>query len=139
MRRPGFQSQFSDALVAQLAGSDPLGPAIAWARANLAKADVDSLARKAGLSVRTLHRRCLELLGTTPKKLLDKLRVVFLAPRRILNLQQSLPRFGQVGVGIDDPGAKEVVEGVRPPAEFEVRLGPGAVPGGDVRPQGDHP
>jgi len=75
VRRPGFQSQFSDALVAQLAASDPLGPAIAWARANLARADIESLARRAGLSVRTLHRRCLALLGTTPKKLLDKLRV----------------------------------------------------------------
>src|SRR6185295_6127897 len=51
-----------------------LGPAIAWARANLAKADVEGLAKRAGLSVRTLHRRCIDL-GTTPKKLLDKLRV----------------------------------------------------------------
>jgi transcriptional regulator GlxA family with amidase domain len=75
VRRPGFQSQCSDALVAQSAASDPLGPAIAWARAHLGAADVESLARHAGLSVRTLHRRCLALLGTTPKKLLDKLRV----------------------------------------------------------------
>lgn len=75
VRRPGFQSQFSDALVVQSSTADPLGPAIAWARANLAKADVESLARRAGLSVRTLHRRCHELLRTTPRKLLDKLRV----------------------------------------------------------------
>jgi len=75
VRRPGFQSQFSDALVAQTTGSDPLGPAIAWARANLAAADVDALARRAGMSVRTLHRRCLDVLGVTPGKLLDKLRV----------------------------------------------------------------
>ena len=75
VRRPGFQSQFSDALVAQTSASDPLGPAIAWARANLGAADVGALARCAGLSVRTLHRRCRELLGTTPAKLLDKLRV----------------------------------------------------------------
>jgi transcriptional regulator GlxA family with amidase domain len=75
MRRPGFQSQFSQALVAQTTGSDPLGPAIAWARANLAAADVEALARRAGLSVRTLHRRCLERLSTTPARLIDKLRV----------------------------------------------------------------
>lgn len=75
VRRPGFQSQFSNALVAQTSSSDPLGPALAWARANLSKADVESLARKAGLSVRTLHRRCLEHLGTTPAKLIDKLRI----------------------------------------------------------------
>jgi transcriptional regulator GlxA family with amidase domain len=75
MRRPGFQSQFSAALVAQTTGADALGPAIAWTRANLATADIDALARRAGLSVRTLHRRCLEHLATTPAKLLDKLRV----------------------------------------------------------------
>ena len=34
VRRPGFQSQFSDALVAQTSSSDPLGPSLAWARAN---------------------------------------------------------------------------------------------------------
>jgi transcriptional regulator GlxA family with amidase domain len=75
VRRPGFQSQFSDALVAQTSSSDPLGPAITWARANLRKSDIETLARRAGLSVRTFHRRCLEQLGTTPAKLIDKLRV----------------------------------------------------------------
>jgi len=74
-RRPGFQSQFSEALVAQTSGGNSLGPALAWARANLSKADVETLARRAGLSVRTLHRRCLELLSTTPARLIDKLRV----------------------------------------------------------------
>ena len=75
MRRPGYQSQWSDALVTQTTGADPLGPTIAWARANLAKADLDLLARRAGLSPRTFHRRCLAQLATTPAKLLDKLRV----------------------------------------------------------------
>jgi transcriptional regulator GlxA family with amidase domain len=75
MRRPGFQSQLSDALVAQTTTSDPLGPAIAWARANLATVDIEALAQRAGFSPRTLHRRCLQSLSTTPAKLLDKLRV----------------------------------------------------------------
>ncbi len=75
VRRPGFQSQFSEAQVAQTGGSDPLGPAITWARRHLPEADVETLARRAALSVRTLHRRCLDALGTTPGKLLDKLRV----------------------------------------------------------------
>lgn len=74
MRRPGYQSQWSDALVAQTSG-DPLGPAIAWARANLPAADLDALAKKAGVSTRTFHRRCRERLALTPAKLLDKLRV----------------------------------------------------------------
>lgn len=73
-RRPGYQSQWSDALVSRGKG-DRLGPAIAWARANLAKADIEALARRAGLSTRTFHRRCLDQLSTTPAKLLDKLRV----------------------------------------------------------------
>lgn len=75
VRRPGFQSQFSDALVAQTGDGDPLGPAIAWARANLETVSIDALARRAGMSVRTFHRRCADVLGTTPARLIEKLRV----------------------------------------------------------------
>ena len=75
-RRPGFQSQFSEMLVAQSAASDPLGPLLTWLRANLrAPLDVPALARRAGMSVRSLHRRCLQDLVTTPAKLVEKLRV----------------------------------------------------------------
>jgi transcriptional regulator GlxA family with amidase domain len=88
VRRPGYQSQFSQALIAQTEGSDPLGAALTWARANLAKADIDALARRAGLSVRTLHRRCLQHLGTTPAKLMDRLRVEH---ARTLLTTSSLP------------------------------------------------
>jgi transcriptional regulator GlxA family with amidase domain len=70
-RRPGFQSQFSDVMVA----CDPLGPAISWSRAHLGSATVEDMARKAGMSLRTFHRRCLTLLQTTPAKLLERLRV----------------------------------------------------------------
>jgi transcriptional regulator GlxA family with amidase domain len=75
-RRVGFQSQFSEVLVAQTSASDPLGPAVAWLRANLrACIDTARLARKAGMSVRSLHRRCIEELGSTPAKLIERLRV----------------------------------------------------------------
>lgn len=74
-RRPGFQSQFSETLVAQKDGSDPLGPAIAWARRHLREVDVEALARRAGMSLRTLHRRSVETLDLTPAKLIEKLRV----------------------------------------------------------------
>jgi transcriptional regulator GlxA family with amidase domain len=75
-RRPGFQSQFSEMLVAQSAASDPLGPLVAWLRTNLrAPLDVPAVARRAGMSVRSLHRRCLQDLDTTPAKLVEKLRV----------------------------------------------------------------
>ncbi|HEX6243054.1 MAG TPA: helix-turn-helix domain-containing protein [Polyangiales bacterium] len=75
MRRPGFQSQFSEALISQLDGSEPLRRVTVWIRAHLRQADVENVARAAGLSVRTLHRRCRERLGITPGKLIDKLRV----------------------------------------------------------------
>ena len=75
-RRPGFQSQFSEELVAQTLASDPLGPVIAWMRANLrAPLDVATVAHRAGMSVRTLHRTCLDALDLTPAKLVEKLRV----------------------------------------------------------------
>lgn len=74
-RRPGFQSQFSDALVAQTRAHDPLGPAIAWARGHLEAATIEELARRAGMSLRTFHRRCRAVLETTPAKLLERLRV----------------------------------------------------------------
>jgi transcriptional regulator GlxA family with amidase domain len=76
LRRPGFQSQLSEELVAQTSASDPLGPVVAWVLANLrAPLDVNRLARQAGMSARSLHRRCLQSLGITPAKLIEKLRV----------------------------------------------------------------
>ena len=75
-RRPGFQSQFSEVLVAQSSASDPLGPLVVWLRANLrASLDVTKLARRAGMSVRSLHRHCLLELDTTPAKLVEKVRI----------------------------------------------------------------
>jgi transcriptional regulator GlxA family with amidase domain len=75
-RRPGFQSQFSEVLVAQTLAGDPLGPVIAWMRANLrSPLDVATVAHRAGMSMRTFHRSCLEALDLTPAKLVEKLRV----------------------------------------------------------------
>jgi transcriptional regulator GlxA family with amidase domain len=49
---------------------------VAWLRANLrGSLDVAKLARRAGMSVRSLHRHCVEQLDTTPAKLVEKLRV----------------------------------------------------------------
>jgi len=49
-RRPGFQSQFSEELVAQTQASDPLGPVITWMRANLrSPLDVATVAHRADL------------------------------------------------------------------------------------------
>jgi transcriptional regulator GlxA family with amidase domain len=76
LRRPGFQSQFSDELVAQQSASAPLADVLAWARAHLRSGlSAAKLARRAGMSLRTFHRRCAEQVGTTPAKLIERLRV----------------------------------------------------------------
>ena len=75
-RRHGFQSQWSDALVAQVdEPDDALATTIAWARGHLADLDVPRFARRSGMSVRSLHRRCVEQLQLTPAKLIERLRV----------------------------------------------------------------
>ena len=74
-RRPGFQAQFSDALITQTSAGGELGRALELAQKTPAKRlDVRWLARASGLSERTLHRRCLAELGATPAKLIEKLR-----------------------------------------------------------------
>lgn len=74
-RRPGYQSQWSDALVAQVDEQDELAGAISWARRHLETLDVPALAAQAGLSMRSLYRRCAERLHLTPAKLIEQLRV----------------------------------------------------------------
>ena len=75
-------------LIAQGGSSDPLGQVIAWARAHIDCADVDALAQRAGVSLRTFHRRCLEHIHTTPARLLEKLRVEY---ARTLLTTTSMP------------------------------------------------
>jgi transcriptional regulator GlxA family with amidase domain len=74
-RRPGYQSQFSELLLAQADGGDPFGALVSRARTQLRALDVERLAKLAGMSGRTLHRRCREALGITPAKLVERLRV----------------------------------------------------------------
>ena len=75
-RRPGFQAQWSSALVAQREASAPLAAVVAWARENVgASLDVAALAHRAGTSPRTFHRRCVTHLGTTPARLVAQLRL----------------------------------------------------------------
>lgn len=75
-RRPGFQAQWSRALVAQREASSPLAAVVAWARAHVGEPlDVAALARRAAMSPRTFHRRCVALLDTTPARLVAQLRL----------------------------------------------------------------
>jgi transcriptional regulator GlxA family with amidase domain len=74
-RRPGFQAQFSETLLSQSSADDALTRALELARKSPARhLDVAELAQAAGMSLRTLHRRCQEELGTTPAKVIERLR-----------------------------------------------------------------
>ncbi|MEO7109980.1 MAG: DJ-1/PfpI family protein [Polyangiaceae bacterium] len=75
VRRPGFQSQWSEPLTAQLEEPDAFAVIARRARPHLKKLDVPSLARLSGMSIRTMHRRCEERLHTTPARFLCRLRV----------------------------------------------------------------
>ncbi|HEY5375321.1 MAG TPA: helix-turn-helix domain-containing protein [Polyangiaceae bacterium] len=75
-RRPGFQSQFSETLISQTGADEALSRAFEGLRRQPARrASVDQLARAAGMSRRTLHRRCVAEMGTTPAKLIERLCV----------------------------------------------------------------
>ena len=75
-RRPGFQSQWSAALVAQQERGAPFDRAIGWLRAHVRDPiEVAELAAQCAMSVRTLHRRCAEHLRLTPRQVIEKVRV----------------------------------------------------------------
>jgi len=74
-RRPGFQAQFSETLIAQNEASETLMRGLELIRNRpTAKLSVIELAHAVGMSVRSLHRRCLDEFGATPAKLIERLR-----------------------------------------------------------------
>ena len=75
-RRPGYQSQFSPVLKAQVKGDSPFADLIGWMQSNLdASLDVPSLAARAGLSERTFHRRFVAATGETPARFVETARL----------------------------------------------------------------
>lgn len=75
-RRPGYQSQFSPLLRAQVKADSPFAELIAWILANLAAPlDVPALADRAGLSERTFHRRFAAATGETPARFVETARL----------------------------------------------------------------
>ena len=89
MKRPGGQSQFSTALATQLTGGDRFGELNAWMAGNLA-ADlrIETLAERAGMSVRNFARRYRTETGLTPAKAVAAMRVE--AAQRLLE-ESDLP------------------------------------------------
>jgi transcriptional regulator GlxA family with amidase domain len=75
-RRPGYQSQFSPVLQAQLKSDNPFADLIAWIQANLDKPlEVAFLAARARLSERTFHRKFVAATGKTPARFVETVRL----------------------------------------------------------------
>jgi transcriptional regulator GlxA family with amidase domain len=97
-RRPGYQSQFSPVLQAQVKGDSPFADLIGWIQANLdARLDVPSLADRAGLTARTFHRKFVAATGVTPARFVETARLD--AARMLLSRGLSLKSVAaQVGL-----------------------------------------
>lgn len=97
-RRPGYQSQFSPILKAQVKGGSPFADLIMWIQSNLdAPLDVPSLAARAGLTGRTFHRRFVAATGETPARFVEAARLD--AARMLLSRGLSLKSVAaQVGL-----------------------------------------
>ena len=97
-RRPGYQSQFSSLLKAQVKGDSPFAELIGWMQANLdAPMDVPALAARVGLTERTFYRRFVAATGETPARFVETVRLD--AARMLLSRGMSLKLVAtQVGL-----------------------------------------
>jgi transcriptional regulator GlxA family with amidase domain len=97
-RRPGYQSQFSPVLKAQVKGDSPFAELIGWIQSNLdASLDVPSMAARAGLAQRTFHRKFVAATGETPAHFVEIARLD--AARMLLSRGLSLKSVAaQVGL-----------------------------------------
>ena len=97
-RRPGYQSQFSPVLEAQVKGDSPFADLIGWMQSNLDLAlDVPSLAARAGLTERTFHQKFVAATGATPARFVEAARLD--AARMLLSRGLSLKSVAaQVGL-----------------------------------------
>jgi transcriptional regulator GlxA family with amidase domain len=75
-RRPGFQSQFSPLLHAQLRADTPYRELIEWLQQHLReRLDLEALAARAGQSPRHFHRRFSAITGQSPARFVETLRL----------------------------------------------------------------
>jgi len=76
LKRAGGQSQYSVPLAAQATTDSEFAELHGWIREHLnEKLDLNALARRAGMSPRTLERRYVAKLGQTPLKALETMRL----------------------------------------------------------------
>ncbi|MCM5552076.1 GlxA family transcriptional regulator [Pleomorphomonas sp. NRK KF1] len=100
-RRPGGQSQFS--ALADLGGGDTrFSPLLEWMRANLAeRLTVEQLAERMAMSPRNFSRAFLKVIGISPAKAVERLRVEA-ARERIESSREPIEQIA-TAVGFHDP------------------------------------
>jgi transcriptional regulator GlxA family with amidase domain len=75
-RRPGYQSQFSPLLDAQIKAESRFAELIQWMQDNLDQPlDVPALAERAGVTERSFYRRFSAAVGTPPAQFVEKVRL----------------------------------------------------------------
>ncbi|MFN7025522.1 MAG: GlxA family transcriptional regulator [Pseudorhizobium sp.] len=88
-QRPGYQSQFSPLLQAQVKGDSPFGELISWMQSNLDQPlEVPLLAERVGMTERTFHRKFAAATGETPARFVEIARLD--AARMLLSRGLSL-------------------------------------------------
>jgi transcriptional regulator GlxA family with amidase domain len=76
VRRPGYQSQFSDLLEAQASAGTPFAELAGWIQTRLShRLDVPTLAARVGLSERTFYRKFVAATGQTPAHFVEHVRL----------------------------------------------------------------
>lgn len=74
--RPGYQTQFSESLEAQIQAAEPFAKLFEWIRNNLNhRIDAHEMAEFMGMSQRTFHRKFVEVVKETPARFVEKMRL----------------------------------------------------------------
>jgi len=75
-RRPGYQSQFSEMLNAQISAGEPFADLISWMETRIAHPiGIATLAHRSGLSERSFYRKFVTAIGQTPAQFILHMRL----------------------------------------------------------------
>lgn len=75
-RRPGYQSQFSEMLNAQISAGEPFANLISWMEARISHPiEIATLATRSGLSERSFYRKFVAAIGQTPAQFILHMRL----------------------------------------------------------------
>lgn len=75
-RRPGYQSQFSEMLNAQISAGEPFADLISWMESRISHPiGITTLANRSGLSERSFYRKFVAAIGQTPARFILQMRL----------------------------------------------------------------